>query len=406
MYSICRIFILLFVYQITLITAEEEWHLATETEDSFHPSPRASPHFLRKNSTHAIYFGGYFERVAINLGNNIFLNDLFLLDASNSTGKIRWIKVNYNNPENVPSPRVLGCVDYSPQLDALFLYGGVTFNANFSNMVFFSDSWKFSFETGTWTLLPSQNSPGARASMGCTYIDEYIYMTHGLLGNAANPQNTTWKWHLATNVWTELVIPDTSPIPPGRHKVIFERFPENTDLIFFGEGESVTPPFYKEVLFNDLWTFNRQTLEWKQFTIRDAPLALRDTYAYALTSDNWFLTHSGDSRINETLADTCRPPLSCFIRATPTDDTYFLHLKIKDNNNNPNMIADWGVEEDFEFRTPPLRRAVMVVFPLTQRVFLVAGYDWDGQNGTGEIYNPFTWVIKLKPKYLAANLIN
>jgi hypothetical protein len=299
-------------------------------------------------------------------------------------------------------------VDYSPQLDALFLYGGVTFDANLMNQVFFSDSWKFSFQTRSWTLLNSSSSPGFRAGMGCTFIDGYIYMTHGLLLNTfASPQSTTWKWHLESNVWTQLVIPATSPVPSGRFKLIFERFPENNDLIFFGEGESVTAQF-QELLFNDLWTFNRQTLEWKQFTIRDAPEALRDTYAYALTSDRWFLTHSGDSRTNETLADTCHPPLICKIRATPTDDTFFLHLKMNDNNNNPNnMIADWGVEEDFEFRSPPLRRAVLVIFPPTRRVFLVAGYNWNGKNGIGEIYNPYTWVIKLKDKYFPEqNLIN
>jgi len=395
-----RIFILfLFINQIIIITAKEEWHMATEQEDSFHPPPRASPHFIRKNSTHAIYFGGYFERVAINLGNNIFLNDLFLLDVSDPSGKIRWTKVEYNS-QTVPSPRILGCVDYSPQLNALFLYGGVTFNANFGNMVFFSDSWKFSVETLTWTLLSENSVPGARSSMGCTFIDGYIYMTHGISGNdTLHPVNNTWKWHLASNVWTELVIPQTSPIPAGRFKLIFERFPENNDLIFFGEGETISPQF-QEVLFTDLWTFNRQTLEWKQFTIRDAPEAQRDTYAYALTSDRWFLTHSGDSRTNETLTDTCHPPLFCFIRATPTDDTFFLNLKMNENNNNNNnMVADWETEEDFEFRSPPLRRAVLVVFPPTRRVFLVAGYDWNGKNGIGEIYNPFTWVIKLKDKY-------
>jgi N-acetylneuraminic acid mutarotase len=278
-------------------------------------------------------------------------------------------------------------VVYSPEEDALFSYGGVAYPSNYSSFQFFSDTWVFRFSTNTWSQLAATVAPGARAGMGCDYIDGSVIMTHGSLNTILSFKNETWRWDLGTNTWTLL---DTSTVRPiARSSQTFKRIP-GTNKFLFANGQVILSPIVDSVL-TDVWIFDSDTLEWKQSVVSNVPQPPHDSYAEVMTSNKWFLMAGGDADGNKTVVNTCFPPLQCRVPVTPTKTNYFLRLKLDLEE------ADWEDDEEFEHSVPPHRRASIVI--LEPYLYLVGGMGWNGKNGVGEIYNPYTWAIQLKNKY-------
>jgi len=363
------------------------WHLATQHPDSFHPPPLVEPKLVKKNETHCILFDGIFERTAYNLGENEFNNDMFLLDVSDPN-MILWTKVNYDPLSPVPRPRGFSCVVYEPLLEAVFLYGGVTYNAQFTEFEVFSDSWVFYFSNHSWVELDANAPPGNRGGMTCDYLNGNAFMTHGSLNNVIFTSNDTWKWNLVSNTWTLLTT--SSPVPRSRTEVQFKRIPSTTKFILVG-GEDFVPPLFKAIVIKDVWIFDTITNIWTNLSFPSVPDPFPEVFALAVTSDNWFMIQGGDRQGNLTVADTCKPPLQCIIPATPTDDNFF----VKINLNQATGL--WMDESELEHNLPPLKRSSIVIFPPI--LYLVGGMGWDGQHGVGEIYNRYTWVTELKNKY-------
>jgi hypothetical protein len=383
MQSICLLLTLLCTFIIA--SNADGWYLTVQDEDSFPPSVRVGSSFIHKNTTHAILYGGYYERIAMYRGENIFYNEIFILDASNPN-LLKWTKID---PLGLaaPVPRAFSCVVYSPEEDALFVYGGVSYPSNYSRFSFYSDSWVFSFSTNTWSQLDTVAAPGALTGMGCDYIDRTVIMTHGCLNSILAYKNDTWRWDLATNTWTLL---DTSTIRPrARSLTTFKRIPGSNKFIL-ANGQVVVSPIVDSVL-TDIWIFDSDTLNWSQSVVNNVPQPSHDSYAEALTSNKWFLMAGGDADGNKTVADTCFPPLQCRVPATPTDTNYFLRLNLEKEE------ANWEDDEAFERSVPPHRRASIVV--LEPYLYLVGGMNWNGKHGIGEMYNPYTWAIQLKKKY-------
>jgi len=306
--------------------------------------------------------------------------------------EIVWSKVQYHPASPVPRPRAFDCVVYFPLLDAVFLYGGVTYNDTYTEFEVFSDSWVFYFSNSSWVKLESVAPPGRRGGMHCDYLNGNAYVTHGSLNNAIFTNNETWKWNLATNTWTKLIF--SGPVPPSRTELRFKVIPGTSKILLIG-GETFVPPAFVAIVIKDIWILDTATISWTQLALdpNDIPDPFPEVFAIAVTSPKWFMIQGGDAQGNLTIADTCKPPLQCVIPATPTDHNFF--IRIRQNSNS----ADWKDESELENNLPPLKRAVIVVFPKLRRLYLVGGHGWDGQHGVGEIYNPYTWRMDLSKRY-------
>jgi len=223
--------------------------------------------------------------------------------------------------------------------------------------------------------------------MGCDYIDGSVIMTHGCFNSIISYKNDTWRWDLADNTWTLL---DTSTVRPiARSSHTFKRIP-GMNKFLLANGQVIVSPIVDSVS-TDVWIFDYDTLQWKQSVVSNVPQPPHDSYAEAITSSKWFFMAGGDADGNKTVANTCFPPLQCRVPVTPTNTNYFLRLKLDEDE------AIWEDDESFEHSVPPHRRASIVI--LEPYLYLVGGMDWNGKNGVGEIYNPYTWAIQLKNKY-------
>jgi len=379
--------ILLISFFFLLSLADYGWYVTRLNPDSFRPTPssRSMIQFIKKNNTHAILFGGYRERIAWNLGPNVFYNDMYFLDVSNPQ-LLKWTKVTYNPSSPVPTARSYECAVYSEIEDAFFMYGGLIYTSNFSTPVVFGDSWVYRFSTNTWTQLDAVAPPGYRAGHGCALDSsgQNVIMLHGVPDNVSAPVNTVSVWNLATNTWKEL--PPSTVGPIGRWLFGWYRIPDtNNFLMVNGRIPG------NQVYLTDIWVLNGDNYQWSQLEVSNTQNPPHEVAAYALTSSKWFLMSGGDADGNKTVADTCKPPLICRTVVTPQDTNFFLQLNLNAQR------ADWEDEAGFDHTSTPHRHATIVV--MKPYLYMYGGHDWDGQHGIGEIYNTLTWGLKLSNKY-------
>lgn len=374
--------------QFTYGQCKMEWYLTRQDPTSQQPSTRSVPSFLPKNETHAILYGGYLEHIVINRpdSNNTFYNDIFIMNAENPD-LIKWTQIQKADSSPEPIPRAYSCVVYSKSLDALYVYGGFTYNPQFTQINFFSDIWKFEFANLTWTLIQENGPAGNRAGMGCDILadENVVYLTYGTVNTLSNALNDTWMWELETNTWTLLTNISEVNRPTSRSLHVFRVIGSTHDFLFF-DGLSLRS-INNTNRFSEVWIFHSDTATWQQNVVNNPP-APRGTFAYTLTSEKWFFMHSGD--FEETnITENCLPPLECIDPADPTDESFF--MKFKDGSSK------WTDELELAHSTPPLRHASIV--NLEPNLYLVGGMDWSGKNGVGEEYNYFTYSIILTAKY-------
>jgi len=380
----------MFIYSL----GEYGWYVARIHPDSFRPSPapRSMAQFIKKNDTHAIFYGGYREKIAWNTGENIFYNDMYLVDVSNPE-LIKWTRVNYAPSSPVPNARSYECAVYSEIEDAFFMYGGLLYTSNFSTTIILGDSWVYHFSTNTWTLLDALAPAGYRAGHGCALDSsgENVIVLHGIKDNDTDPINATSIWKLSDNTWTHL--PPATVGPLGRWLFGWQRIPgTNNFLMINGRIPSFGLP-RNQTYRTDIWALNGDNYQWTELVVtnvQDPPFELS---TFALTSSKWLLMSGGDADGNKTVAETCKPPLICRTVVTPQDTNYFLRL----NFNSSPQRGDWEDEAEFDHTTTRHRHAAIVL--MKPYIYMYGGHDWDGQHGIGEIYNTLLWAIKLPNKY-------
>jgi len=364
------------------------WFTPNINPDSQRPSPssRSLPKLMRKNSTHAILYGGYRERIAFNLGENVFYNDMYLLDVSDPE-LILWTKIQYATTA-APPARYTECAVYSASQNAVFLYGGLNYTSDFSNSLIFGDSWVFHFSTNTWTRLDELAPPGTLTGHSCDldYSGDNLIITHGLALNDTNQGvDTTWRWSLATNTWTPVTV-SSALKPVKRWLMNMHLIPGETSKFLCHHGRQ--PRSGNNNIYTDVWimdvNLNSNTVSWAQLTITNTP-PNNEVQSFALLSDKYLLMSGGDADGTKTTADTCKPPLTCIFPVTPQFTNYFLRLHLSQLSGN------WQAA-DFEHNSPAHRHAAIVI--MEPYLYMYGGHDWDGQHGIGEIFNPLTWGLK------------
>ncbi|MEO0826740.1 MAG: kelch repeat-containing protein [Cyanobacteria bacterium J06639_14] len=181
-----------------------------------------------------------------------FFNDILTFHAPNQP----W------TPQSVahgpaPLPRAMSCAIYHGPTNALYVFGGVSFAANFSFFNYDNDPWKFDFNTNTWTELPTITPlPSARASSGCALIDNDIY---GFSGGGENfsIDNELWRYTINSGTWTLLQANTLEALNrlPGR------------------------------IQSNDVWVYAADSNTWTKKDVKGKPS--NNTYFYDLIEGRW-----------------------------------------------------------------------------------------------------------------------
>jgi hypothetical protein len=266
------------------------------------------------------------------------------------------------------------------------MYGGVIYTPNLQGILF-ADTWVFHFDTNTWTLIdivaPGGNNSGHSCVLDIT--GENVIVGYGV--DIAAPPTATdkvWKWHLATNTWTDITSAGPRPIKRWVHG--FGRIPGSKDFLLLNGRIPMNRTY-----LTDVWKLDGETFTWTQFAVSNVMNPPHEVATYAFISSQWILMSGGDADGNLTVADTCKPPLVCITVVTPQDTNFFLRLNLNQEQ------ADWEDEAGFDHTTTPHRHAAVVV--MEPYLYMYGGHDWDGLHGIGEIFNTLLWAIKIPNKY-------
>jgi len=363
--------------------------------------------FVRKTGD-IVLFGGYQEVISVTLqGPNVFFNDVQQLTVTfNSscgdphtpgctpeTAFYTWVRLHNGTQSAAPAPRSLFCWAYDPSQDALFVYGGANYTNTFSSLTFYNDTWKFDFGTLLWTQLFPTNIPFSRGGTNCARVDNFMYMFGGAYTNSMHQDignDELWKFNLNTYQWIFVGSKlenrtDGGPWPGPRLQNNWLSLP-GTDKMFLTDGfienlENVADPY------NDIWIYDVSDSAWTSLANTGHPLVKREYMAAVALSSRYVLFQGGDAQGNRTAADICKPPLLCFVAATPTDNTFIYDIKKQ----------RW-TELYLDREVPPLKRA-QAVLSQENLVLLFGGYNFDGNNGIGTMRDRHTWALEPSAKY-------
>ena len=341
------------------------------------------------------FFGGYSEALDISGTTepsvNVFHNDILLFDAATES----WTSLDV--PGVKPPARAFGCTVYHEPTNALYTFGGTDFAADFSFFEYFGDQWRFDFDSHTWSdiSVPSGPAPSARAAFGCDILGDSIYLFAGS-SPGFQVDNELWRYDIFDGSWTLLQAADPSDPgrPRGRAQAIFRRIPGKNQLLSYG-GEAFdfiqVPPFVVAIPLDDVWIYDVDHDSWELLDGRNAPSVVREFQAFSMTSSRYFIVQNGDAQGDQTVDETCQPPLVCLIQATPTNDTFVYDL----------VKEKWKRLPAPARRLPPTKRSAMA--KLGDALYLFGGYGWDGTNGVdseGKIENDRTWKLELRRRFL------
>lgn len=178
------------------------------------------------------------------------LNDVYELDLNSYT----WSLLSTTGPK--PSPRWDHCAVYNSQDHTMAIFGGRDLHGAFN------DLWVLDLSTLVWQKIESYG-PSARMAQSAIYVPGKNVMlvfggsNHWVEPPPYNHYDDLWKFSFDTQNWIQL-FPIIGPVPPARdaHFASYDG-EKNRMLIFGGIGNY-------DVMLNDLWQLNLDTLTWHQ----------------------------------------------------------------------------------------------------------------------------------------------
>jgi len=168
-----------------------------------------------------------------------------------------------------PSERAFHGAAVSPLTADMFVYGGITYNGDFSNITIYGDFWRWDFFGHNWasvTLFPGSPNPGPRADFGMTSVGGQLYMFGGIRNEFFTDTNELWRFNPLTRIWTLLKAESTDGSSPSpRHAVEFVASEFQHKIYLYG-GEITAEGF---AIASDTWVYNVLTNTWTDITPSD-----------------------------------------------------------------------------------------------------------------------------------------
>jgi len=312
-------------------------------------------------------FGGFFEN--FQAGTNTFYSKLWRYDSNHNI----WTILDTHSG---PTPRAFHTAASNALQGAMNVFGGITYNGDFSNITLYDDFWAWHYYTGGWTrIIPANVGPTARSNAGMTYLNGKVYLFGGIKDAFFTDVNDLWRYDAVTNTWTNLIPDGNTYGPSPRHSIQFEAS-EFLQKIYLYGGEITAEGFG---ISKETWVYDVVTNNWTNITPSDAHnIQPPRNFAGTTIIGDKFVLYGGDSSGG---LDGCGAP--------------FLQ--------NPR-------NETWEFDTTPTRRTWTKLHPhrtpprLKRHAAAHIGTCFYLQGGwnfpscpPGQVWNNDLWVIEISP---------
>jgi len=281
-----------------------------------------------------------------------------------------------------PAPRAYPAFCTSRRDDAIYFFGGATFDANFGDLVIFADLWKFNMSTKKFTKLnPSgTNAPSGVVSAVMSRIDDYLYLFGGVGENGYT--NDFWKFNLKTNVWTQI----TSPGPSARQAMQHHRAGKS---FYINGGEGLNLDTFEFTNPNDTWVFDTTTSKWKDITPPANHNIPPKTFSASFSFLGLWAIYGGETAYGNQI-DGCGAPFP----QNPAKD-----LWIKSPLLGLLIRSPWTEIHPGGQAPPPLKRPFGVQISATT-AYLFSGFNFVCPSQTtpgfpGQIYNKNIYVLSI-----------
>jgi N-acetylneuraminic acid mutarotase len=229
-----------------------------------------------------ILFGGaYADNPAAPGADAHAYNDLWSYEPAANT----WSELQPSG--TAPTARTAPLAVYDPQLQAIFIYGGVVDDSSYSGAVA-GDLWRYDLSANRWSKLdPAGQTPAPRIQAGLTYdpASHTLLLFGGSIFDAQSDRklfNDLWQYDPALNEWTELHPSGASPEP--RRSAWLAIDPTTGRLLLFGGETKVSKPSgsipMDTVAINELWTYDRQKNTWTKLRPNGAELPRTGCFVY------------------------------------------------------------------------------------------------------------------------------
>jgi hypothetical protein len=245
----CLILFLLYL-EVSLGCREDRW--TKETTSGARPLDRGGFSITERRGK-LYLLGGVSDNLTGNL--NTFFNGLYRFNP----GSGRWSLIDNGSG---PSPRSYHTAIYDRIRDRLVVYGGITFDATFTNVVLFDDLWEWKFTQNTWNQIFASGGPGARARHGATYLKGKMYLFSGLISSSFDAVNDLWSFDLNTDTWQQLIANGNPNSPLARNNMQF--IAKNSQNRIYMNGGQIISSSFNNV--NDTWVYNPVFNTWTDIT--------------------------------------------------------------------------------------------------------------------------------------------
>lgn len=224
-------------YDIT----DNTWtHVTTETSP-----PRRSDAAIAYDMEHevVVMFGGYGL-------NDEILDDTWVFDFS----EINWVE---KTPENQPLTQYGGHMIYDLVNGKLLMYpghwnirsGGTTQSHGYGDEI-----WVYDYDEDNWTELETRPKPAGRYwfNIACDSTEGELVLFGGS-GGGDNQLQDTWKYNYESNTWTRI---GTGTMPPGRANSAMAYDASRDIIVLFGGSH------FGHTDYGDTWILEMESGNW------------------------------------------------------------------------------------------------------------------------------------------------
>jgi N-acetylneuraminic acid mutarotase len=218
----------------------ETW---TEVTPTLSPPGRGSAAMVYDRvNDRVLLFSGYSE-------GGPYVADTWAYDYNTNT----WEEMS---PTESPHARYGAAYAYDVVNESMIVFGG---NSN----GYFSDTWSYDYASDTWTEMEPATHPQTLKWSQMVYDSNNQKIIHfGGDGATSRPENDTWIYDSATNIWEER---EPTTAPPAREAFGFAYDPVAEKAVLFG-GSLHSPD-----VLNDTWAYDYETNTWEELGIPSDP---------------------------------------------------------------------------------------------------------------------------------------
>jgi N-acetylneuraminic acid mutarotase len=347
----------------------KDWSVAKSESG---PRPRdVGAHTMVANGKDFLLFGGFYEGFTEQVYR--WNNNLWKFD----TKKGKWELLSTG--KEGPSPRGFHGAAMDDCDEKMYVYGGVTYPPDFSNITIYSDFWSYDVDDDKWTKIKTGGAnPGQRTDFGLTQLNGKIYLFGGVVDSFFTVQNDLWVYDPDTKRWTELNPIGTKPTP--RNAFQFRASDSDNKIYLYG-GENPQSDFGT---FTDTWVYDVRTNKWTNITpsnINDNINPPVNSHLGSAVIGDKFLIFGGEAPSPPGAEAECGSPFP----QNPTNNFYSMDI-----NNSPRK---W---KRITTQTTPPKTKRHAGSSIGQCFCFYGGFDFTCP--PGQTFNNQMWCIR-KPNY-------